>query len=77
MNTIILAGGKGKRLKPITIKIPKPMVLVKDKPILWYILKQLKFYGINKINLAIGYKSSYIIDYFNLCVYRFGRIFFW
>ena len=65
MNIIILAGGKGERLKPITTKIPKPMVLVKEKPILWYILKQLKHYGIKKINLAVGYKSSIIKNYFN------------
>ena len=60
MNVIILAGGKGERLKPLTITIPKPMILVKDKPILWYIFKQLEYYGIKKINLTVGYKSSFI-----------------
>tara|TARA_A100001015_G_C15004878_1_gene720198 strand:- start:856 stop:1539 length:684 start_codon:yes stop_codon:yes gene_type:complete len=63
MNTLILAGGKGERLKPITTKIPKPMVKVKNKPIIWYILKQLKFYNINRINIAVGYKSSLITEY--------------
>lgn len=63
MNTIILAGGKGERLKPITENIPKPMVMVKNRPILWYILMQLKFYKISKIYLAVGYKASVILDY--------------
>jgi glucose-1-phosphate cytidylyltransferase len=64
MNTIILCGGKGERLKPITLKIPKPMVPVKGNPILWYILKQLEGYGIEKISVAVGYKSSIIKEYF-------------
>ena len=64
MNVIILAGGKGERLKPLTINIPKPMIMVKEKPILWYILRQLKHYGINKVSLTIGYKSSVITEYF-------------
>tara|TARA_Y200000002_G_scaffold383282_1_gene404811 strand:+ start:10997 stop:11677 length:681 start_codon:yes stop_codon:yes gene_type:complete len=64
MNVIILAGGKGTRLKPLTTNVPKPMVLVNKKPILWYIIKQLKKFGITKINLAIGYKSSVIVNYF-------------
>jgi NDP-sugar pyrophosphorylase family protein len=63
MNTIILAGGKGERLKPMTENIPKPMVIVKNKPILWYIIMQLQFYKISKINLAIGYKASVITNY--------------
>tara|TARA_A100001015_G_C14907443_1_gene678942 strand:+ start:204 stop:890 length:687 start_codon:yes stop_codon:yes gene_type:complete len=63
MNTIILAGGKGERLKPMTENIPKPMVIVKNKPILWYIIMQLQFYKISKINLAIGYKASVITKY--------------
>ena len=63
MNVIILAGGKGERLKPLTINVPKPMVIVKEKPILWYILKQLKYYGINEVSLTIGYKAPVIVDY--------------
>lgn len=63
MNTIILCGGKGERLKPITLEIPKPMVPVKGKPILWYILKQLERFKINNIYIGVGYKSSIIKEY--------------
>ena len=65
MNTIILCGGKGTRLKPITHKIPKPMVQVNGKPILWYIMNQLKHHNLNKLFIAIGYKAEYIRDYFD------------
>jgi len=64
MNTIILCGGKGERLKPLTLEIPKPMVPVKGNPILWYILKQLEQYGMRKIYVTVGYKSSIIKTYF-------------
>ena len=64
MKTIILAGGKGERLKPLTDKIPKPMVLLKEKPIIWYIIQQLKFYDIKNINVAIGFKGQVIKEYF-------------
>jgi glucose-1-phosphate cytidylyltransferase len=64
MNTIILCGGKGERLRPLTLEIPKPMVLIKGKPILWYILKQLEKYGVNKVFISVGYKASIIKEYF-------------
>jgi NDP-sugar pyrophosphorylase family protein len=38
MNTLILAGGKGERLKPLTLDVPKPMILVKGHPIIWYVI---------------------------------------
>ena len=60
MNTIILCGGKGERLRPLTLNIPKPMVEVKGKPILWYIIKQLEQFELGEIFLAVGYKSSSI-----------------
>ena len=63
MNTILLCGGKGERLKPLTLEIPKPMVPVNGQPILYYILKRLANFNINKIHIAVGYKSSIIKDY--------------
>lgn len=65
MNAILLCGGKGERLRPLTLEIPKPMVLIKEQPILWYILKQLEKYPINDIFITVGYKSSVIKKYFD------------
>jgi glucose-1-phosphate cytidylyltransferase len=64
MNAILLCGGKGERLRPLTLEIPKPMVLVKGLPILWYILKQLENFKLSDIYVTVGYKSSVIKDYF-------------
>src|SRR4030042_1009698 len=57
---IVLAGGLGTRLKPITETIPKPMVLINGKPFLEYKLEALKKYGIKDIILCIGYLGEKI-----------------
>ena len=57
---IILCGGKGERLRPITNDIPKPLVKIYDKPILYYVISHLMQYGINRIHIASGYKSEII-----------------
>lgn len=61
---IVLAGGLGTRLKPITETIPKPMVLINGKPFLEYKLEALKKYGIKDIILCIGYLGEKIENYF-------------
>lgn len=61
---IILAGGLGKRLKPLTDNIPKPLVKIGDKPILEIIIEKLKSYGFTNIFISVNYKSSMIEDYF-------------
>ena len=48
LTAIILCGGKGERLKPLTEEIPKPMIKIKGYPILYYIIEQLKKNGISK-----------------------------
>ena len=63
LDVIILCGGKGERLRPLTESIPKPMVEVKDQPILSYILANLQSQGIKKIHAATGYKHQIINDY--------------
>jgi D-glycero-alpha-D-manno-heptose 1-phosphate guanylyltransferase len=61
---VILCGGFGKRLMPITKKIPKPMAMVNGKPFLSYLIEQCKNNGINKILLLCGYKFKIIKKYF-------------
>ena len=60
---IILCGGKGERLRPITNDVPKPLVKINDKPILHYVIEHLKKYNVRKINIASGYKSKAIKRY--------------
>jgi len=61
---VIVAGGKGTRLKPITNKIPKPMVRVGNKPILEHILNLFKKQGITNFIFALCYKPKIITNYF-------------
>lgn len=60
---VILCGGKGTRLGSITKKIPKSLVKIKNKPIMWYILKILKINGFNQFILPVGYKGNLIEKY--------------
>lgn len=62
---VIFCGGYGKRLFPVTKKIPKPMVNVHGKPFLYHLILQLKSNGIKNILLLCGYKSDIIKKYFN------------
>lgn len=64
MKVIILAGGYGTRLSEYTDKIPKPMVLLDSKPILWHIMKSYSKYGFNEFVIALGYKQEKIKEYF-------------
>ena len=57
MQALILAGGKGTRLRPYTTVLPKPLMPIGDYPILEIILRQLKVAGISEIILAVGYMS--------------------
>ena len=60
MKAIILAGGRGKRLRPITDKIPKPLIPINEKPLIERSIKYLKKYGITDIIVSSGYKSNLI-----------------
>ena len=61
---VILAGGKGTRLKPLTDSIPKPMVRLNGKPFLEYLINQVKDQGFKKILLLLGYLPHVIEEYF-------------
>ena len=60
LSAIILCGGKGMRLRPLTEDAPKPLIEINGQPILYYIVSHLLKYGVNKIIIASGYKSNMI-----------------
>jgi len=64
METVILCGGLGTRLREETEFRPKPMVDIGDKPILWHIMKTYAYYGHKDFVLCLGYKGEMIRDYF-------------
>ncbi len=64
MKAVILAGGFGSRLSEATHLIPKPMVEIGGKPIIWHIMKIYSHYGINDFILCCGYKQYVIKEYF-------------
>ena len=64
MKAVILAGGRGTRLNEETKNIPKPMVKIGGKPILWHIMKIYSSYGINEFIICCGYKKEIIENYF-------------
>jgi len=61
---VILAGGKGARLRPYTSVFPKPLMPLGDEPILEIIIKQLKYFGFNDITLAVNHQAELIRSYF-------------
>lgn len=60
---VILAGGKGTRLKPYTIALPKPLVPLGDIPIIEFIIRQLKKEGFEQINIAVNHQAELIEAY--------------
>ncbi len=61
---IIMAGGKGKRLKPLTNTCPKPMICINDKPMLEIIIKQFLSIGASNFYISVNYLKEQIMDYF-------------
>lgn len=64
MKLFILAGGYGSRLGHITESIPKPMVEIGGKPILWHIMKYYSTFGVKEFVVLLGYKGKVIKNYF-------------
>jgi|SRR3989344_3063826 len=64
MQAIILAGGLGTRLRPLTENTPKPLLLVKQRPIIEHAVLNFKKHGILDMVLSIGYKAEQIMEYF-------------
>ncbi|MGQ9512020.1 nucleotidyltransferase family protein, partial [Thermodesulfitimonas sp.] len=64
MKAIIMAGGEGSRLRPLTCNRPKPMVPVVNRPIMAYCIDLLKKCGIREIGVTLRYLPEAIQDYF-------------
>jgi|TARA_B110000438_G_scaffold234111_1_gene230415 glucose-1-phosphate cytidylyltransferase len=64
MKCVILAGGKGTRISELTKNVPKPMIKIFGKPLLYYIMKHYSNYGVKDFIVASGYKKKNIIDFF-------------
>ena len=64
MKVVILAGGKGTRLKPYTTVFPKPLMPINDKPILEIVIRQLKSYGFGEVIITVGHLAELIMTFF-------------
>ena len=65
MKSVILAGGYGTRISEESQYKPKPMVEIGGMPILWHIMKEYSFYGINDFVICAGYKQDMVKEWFN------------
>ena len=63
MKAMILSGGRGKRLRPVTDTIPKPLIKINGKPLIEWKINYLKKFGIKDIVICSGYKGKKIKNY--------------
>ena len=63
MKAVILAGGKGTRLRPYTTVIPKPLVPVGDRPVLEILIKRLKKHGVKELTLCVSHLADLIMAF--------------
>ena len=66
MKAVILAGGRGKRLRPVTDYVPKPLVPIKNIPIIEWQIKYLEKFGVDEVIICTGYKQEMIENYLNM-----------
>lgn len=64
LQAVIMAGGQGMRLRPLTEDLPKPMLPVGDRPLMEHIINQLRDAGIRRVNVTTNYLAEKITDYF-------------
>ncbi|MGE5396168.1 MAG: sugar phosphate nucleotidyltransferase [Chitinophagales bacterium] len=64
MKAVVMAGGEGTRLRPLTCNLPKPMVPLFDKPVMQYSLELLRKYGVDNVAVTLQYLPQVIKDYF-------------
>ncbi len=63
IQVLILCGGKGERLQPLTNSVPKPLILINGRPILNYLISYFESHGFKKFVVAVGYKAGEIVRY--------------
>jgi len=64
VQAVVMAGGQGQRLRPLTNHLPKPMLPILDRPILEHVVERLRDSGIGRICISTGYRSEVIREYF-------------
>jgi len=64
IDAFIMAGGEGKRLRPLTLNTPKPLLVIGDKPIIKHNTNRLEDYGVDNIYISVKYLSNQIIEYY-------------
>ena len=64
MKVVLFCGGLGQRLRDHSERVPKPMIPIGYRPILWHIMKYYAHYGHRDFTLCLGYKADVVKDYF-------------
>src|SRR5919199_3367167 len=64
MKAVVMAGGEGTRLRPMTSSIPKPLLPVVNKPIMAHVLRLLKRHGFNEVVVTVQFLASVVRNYF-------------
>ena len=64
MYALILAGGKGERLRPLTDKLPKPMIALGGQPLLWHQVRWLRRCGVTDVVFLVGYLAEAVVEFF-------------
>ena len=64
MKAVVMAGGEGSRLRPLTINRPKPMVPIVDRQVMAHIIELLKLHDITEIVVTVQYLANVIQDHF-------------
>ena len=68
MKAVVMAGGAGSRLRPLTVGRPKPMLPLVNQVVLGHILELLRNHGITEVVVTLQYMASMIEDYFGDCL---------
>ncbi len=64
MKAVVLAGGKGTRVIPLTYMLPKPMVPIVERPIMSFLLDLLKKHGFDEVMITVGYLATMIEEHY-------------